>query len=164
MKPNVTHLIISTLKGESGSNPTILTCFPNDSGIKHKRIISKTLPSGAKSGDLHEYTYNGQDLIVYVSEFQQETSRNDIITLSLLLNDFTSKDTIISILRTIFTQFHFEKIKSIDELTEISKKLFHGLNSGIFNHESYSFDIQGYLNTTGMSLEKELRKVQGGLF
>jgi hypothetical protein len=164
MKPNVTHLIISTLKGESGSNPQILTCFPNDSGIREKKIISKTLPPGVRSGTLHEFIYNGQDLIVYVSEFQQETSRNDIITLSLLLNDCTSKDTIISILRAIFAQFLFEDIKDINELTAVAKKLFNGLNSGIFNHESYSFDIQGYLNTMGMSLEKELRKVQGGLF
>ena len=164
MKPNVTHLIISALKGESGSNPQILTCFPNDSGIKQKRIISKTLPSGARSGDLHEFIYNGQDLIVYVSEFQQETSRNDIITLSLLLNDFTSKEAIISILRAIFIEFHFTEIETLDELTTVAKKLFNGLNSGTFNYDSYSFDIQGYLNTTGMSLEKELRKVQGGLF
>ncbi len=103
-------------------------------------------------------------MIVYVSEFQQETSRNDIITLSLLLNDCTSKDTIISILRAIFSQFQFESIKSIDELITIAKKLYNGLNSGIFNYESYTFDVQGYLNTTGMSLSKELRKVQGGLF
>lgn len=163
MKPIVTNIIISALKGESGSNPEIHSCFPNDSGIKRDKIIEHVLPTGSRSGDVYEYTYKDQDLIVFVSELQQE-SRNDIITIGLLLNNHAEKNTVISILKTIFSEFQVDNIKVINEFADLAKKLFIGLNTGNFNYNSYSFNIHGYISTTGMSLEKELRKVKGGLF
>jgi hypothetical protein len=164
MKPIVTNLIISTLKGESGSNPEIHTCFPNDSGIKRDKIINFTLPSGSRANDISESRYKGQDLIVFVSELNQEKTRNDIVTFGFLLNNHCEVKTVISIVKTIFSDFQIEKIKDIEEFTNLGIKLFQGLNTKKFSYNSYSFDIHGYLNTTGMSLVRELRKVQGGLF
>ena len=164
MKPFVTNIIISALKGETGSNPEIHTCFPNDAGIRKEKIISQTLPTGARSGDVYEYTYRGQELVVFVSELEQDKTRNDVVTIGLLLNEHAEKNTIISILKTIFEEFQVEKIKEIDEFTNLSKKLHQGINRGNFNYDSYSFDINGYLSNTGMSLERDSRKVRGGLF
>ena len=164
MKPIVTNLIISTLKGESGSNPEIYSCFPNDSRIKREKIIDQTLPSGSRVNSVLEFRYKGQDLIVFVSELNQEKTRNDIVTFAFLLNDHAEKETIIKIVQTIISDFEIDKIKEIEEYANFGKKLFQGLNTKNFSYNSYSFDIHGYLNTTGMSLERELRKVQGGLF
>ncbi len=164
MKPIVTNIIISALKGESGSNPEIYTCFPNDSGIRKDKIITYTLPNGAKTGDLYEHTYKGQDLVVIVSELQQDNTRNDVVTISLLLNDHAEKSTIISILKTIFDEFQIEKIKEIEAFTDLGKKLHSGLNRGSFIYDSYTFDIHGYLTNTGMSIERDTRKIRGGLF
>ena len=108
MKPIVTHTIISSLKGETGSNPEIHTIFPNDSGIKIKRIESQILPSGSRSGEVHEFSHRGQDLLVFVSELKVKGRRPDIVTISALLNDYIDKTTIIGILKTIFTEIQID--------------------------------------------------------
>ncbi len=164
MKPIVTQIIISALKGESGSNPVIYTCYPNDSGIKRDKIIDLTLPSGSRAKEIIEHRYKGQDLLVFVSELKQENSRSDIVTIAFLLNDHAEKTTIINILKTIFSEYQIDMIKNLDEYSDMGKKLFQGINTGNFSYNSYTFDIHKYLDMTGMSLEKELRKVQGGLF
>jgi hypothetical protein len=164
MKPIVTNIIISKLKGETGSNPVIHTIFPNDSGIKRDKIISQTLPNGAKIGEMYDFVYKRQDLLVFVSELKIEGRRSDIVTIGLLLNDHVDKTTIKSILKTIFSEFQVNNFEGIDEFADLAKKLCNGLNSGNFSMNSYSFNIHGYLSNTGMSLEREIRKVQGGLF
>ena len=164
MKPIVTHIIISTLEGETCSNPVIHTIFPNDSGIKRDKIISHTLPHGARSGEVFDFTYRRQDLVVFVSELKIEDRRSDIVTISSLLNNQVDKTTFIAILKTIFSEFQVDIFNSMEEFADFAKKLCLGLNSGNFNMNSYSFDIHGYLSNTGLSLEKEVRKVQGGLF
>lgn len=164
MKPFVTNMIVSVLKGESGSNPEIYTCYPNDSGIKQGKIISQTLPLGSRVNDVFESRYKGQVLLVFVLELNAELSRNDIVTFAFLLNEQAEKNTIISIVKTIFLEYGCEKINTLEEFANLGRKLFHGLNTKNFSYNSYTFDIHGYLNKTGMSMEKELRKVQGGLF
>ena len=164
MKPIVTHTIISSLKGESGSNPEIHTIFPNDSGIKIKRIESQILPSGARTGEIHEFSHRGQDLLVFVSELKVEGRRPDIVTISALLNEFVDKTTIIEICKTIFIEIQVDNFAGMDDFTKLAKKLYTGLNSGNFNLDSYTFDLQGYLTEKGLSLEKEVIKVKGGLF
>ena len=164
MKPIITHILISALKGESGSNPETLTIYPNDSGIKLKRIESQILPSGARSGEVYEFTHKGQDLLVFASELKVEGRRADIVTISTLLNDYIDKTTVISILKTIFSEIQVDNFTGMDDYTNLAKELFTGLNSGNFNLNSYAFDIHGYLSNTGLSLERNERKVQGGLF
>ena len=165
MKPIITTVIISALKGESGSNPEIHTCFPNDSGIKRNKIIDQVLPTGCRNSEVYEFTYKGQDLLVFVTELNNNGSRNDVVTLSFLLNDHAEKDTIMSILKTIFSEFQVVNLEIIDELTNLAKKLYTGINShNNFQFNGYAFDIHGYLNTTGMSLERKARKVRGELF
>ncbi|MHA1111839.1 MAG: hypothetical protein ACTSRE_12100 [Promethearchaeota archaeon] len=164
MKPIITHALISSLEGETGSNPEIHTIFPNDSGIKKENIISYALPQGARSGEVHEFSYKRQDLVVFVSDLKVEGRRPDIVTISLLLNDHIDKNTIISIMKTIFSEFQIDNFKGIDEFTDFVKKLCLGFNSGNFNMNSYSFDIHGYVSNTGLSIERNARKVQGGLF
>ena len=63
-----------------------------------------------------------------------------------------------------FEEFQLEKITNIDEFTNMAKKLHLGINSGNINYNSYTFDIHGHLSNTGMSLERDARKVRGGLF
>ena len=164
MKPIVTNAIISSLKGETGSNPIINSIFPNDSGINTNKIISHTLPSGSRSGEVYEFSYKRQDLLVFVSELKIEGRRSDIVTISLLLNDNVDKTTITSIMKTIISEIQVRNFEEMNEYVDFAKKLCLGLNSGNFNMNSYSFDIHGYLSNTGLSLERNSRKVQGGLF
>ena len=164
MKPFVTQLIISALKGESGSNPEIHTCFPNDCRLKLDKLITKTLPESSRNGDVFGDSYKGQEIVVFVCELKQDKTRNDIVSISFLLNDFAEKSTIISVVKTIFTEFRMENIEEMDEFVNVAKKLFHGINKGNFAYDAYSFDIHGYLSNTGMSMERDVRKVRGGLF
>jgi hypothetical protein len=164
MKPIVTHLIVSVLKGASGSDPEIFLCYPNESGIKREKIITNTFPTGSRANDVHESRYRGQDLIVFVLELNQENKRNDIVTFAFLLNDHAEKNTILSIIKKILLEYPSESIKNLEEFTQFGKKLFHGLNTKNFSHNTFNFDIHGHLNKLGLSMEKELRKVKGGLF
>jgi len=165
MKPIVTNIIISALKGEAGSNPEIHSIFPNDNGILKENIIQHTLPTGARSTDFFDTKHNDQDLLVFVSELKCNRSRNGVVSISFLLNDNAEKNAIISVLKTIFSEFHMDKMEKIQDIVNLAKILYTSLNSKQnFQFNGYVFDIQGYLNSIGLSIEKQVRKVKGGLF
>lgn len=149
--------IVSGLEGRVGSNPKILSIFPNTLEASEETIIQKSLPHGATPDKFYEDTIGSNKILVYIFEIQNEDSRNDLASIGLVLD----KDVIIENLKPIIVQL-IEWLKSENYLTyEIIQENLPKIIEGINNKSIIVIKNQVFNVRCDAELEKKSRKVKG---
>jgi len=149
--------IVSGLEGRVGSNPKVLSIFPNTLDASEETIIQKSLPHGATPDKFYEDTIGSNKILVYTFEIPNEESRNDLASIGLILD----KDVIIENLRPIIVQL-IEWLKSENFLTykiiqEHLPKIIDGINNkGIIVIKNQVFNVR-----CDAELEEKSRLVKG---
>ena len=100
MSSTVLASIISGLEGRVGSNPKILSIFPNTLDVSEELIIQKSLPLGATPNEIYEDTLGSNKILVYTFEIPNEENRNDLASIGFVFN----QNVIIENLKSIIEQ------------------------------------------------------------
>ena len=149
--------IVSGLEGQVGSNPKVLSIYPNTLDVIEEKIIQKSLPQGATPDKFYEDNLVGYKILVYAFEIPNEDGRNDLVSLGLVLD----KDVIIENLKPIIVQL-IEWLKSENFLTyEIIQENLPKIIDGINNKSIIVIKNQVFNVRCDAELEEKSRKVKG---
>ena len=149
--------IMSGLEGRVGSNPKVLSIFPNTLNVSEETIIQKSLPNGAIPDNFYEDTIGSNQILVYTFEIPNEDSRNDLASIGLVLD----KDVIIENLRPIIVQL-IDWLKSENFLTyEIIQEHLPKIIEGINNKSIIVIKNQVFNVRCDAKLEERSRLVKG---
>jgi len=149
--------IVSGLEGQVGSNPKVISIYPNTLDVIEEKIIQKSLPQGATPDKFYEDNLVGYKILVYTFEIPNEDSRNDLASIGLVLD----KDVIIENLKPIIVQL-IEWLKSENFLTyEIIQEHLPKIIDGINNKSIIVIKNQVFNVRCDAELEEKSRKVKG---
>jgi len=149
--------IMSGLEGRVGSNPKVLSIFPNTLNVSEETIIQKSLPNGAIPDNFYKDTIGSNQILVYTFEIPNEDSRNDLASIGLVLD----KDVIIENLRPIIVQL-IDWLKSENFLTyEIIQEHLPKIIEGINNKSIIVIKNQVFNVRCDAELEEKSRLVKG---
>ncbi len=149
--------IMSGLEGRVGSNPKVLSIFPNTLDVSEETIIQKSLPNGATPDKFYEDTIGSNKILVYTFEIPNEETRNDLASIGLVLD----KDVIIENLRPIIVQLidwlRAENFLTYEIIQEHLPKIIDGINNkSIIVIKNQVFNVR-----CDAELEEKSRKVKG---
>jgi hypothetical protein len=105
------NLIICELKGSVDSNPEILSSYPIK--IKSAKLIPKFLPYASKSGDSLTSKLGKDQVITYVFSISHQGERDDLLSISLIIQGRRGAEEYIELLRHII-----DTLERYDLLTE----------------------------------------------
>lgn len=165
----VNNSMISGLEGKVGSNPRVVRIYPEDIEFTQDELITKSLPEGCKPGDLIVDEIKGRKIFVIVFEIEKATDRNDLASLSFLLEkDVVEKD--FEILTSELIDFLKKRdLLYINYLEEQLPAILSGFNEtkkikfkNLETNEDYEFDVPTIIKKKKLQLKTKARKTRGG--
>ena len=165
----VNNSMISGLEGKVGSNPRVVRIYPEDIEFTQDELITKSLPEGCKPGDLIVDEIKGRKIFVIVFEIEKATDRNDLASLSFLLEkDVVEKD--FEILTSELIDFLKKRdLLYINYLEEQLPAILSGFNEtkkikfkNLETNEDYEFDVSTIIKEKKLKLKTKARKTRGG--
>ena len=121
--------IVSGLQGHVGSNPKVLSIYPNTLKSNEETIIQKSLPNGATPDKFYEDNLGSNKILVYTFEIPNAESRNDLASIGLVLD----KDVIIENLKPVIKQMigwlKFNNLLTYEIIQDNLPKIIDGINN-----------------------------------
>ena len=149
--------IISGLQGHVGSNPEVLSIYPNTLDVMEETLIQKSLPLGATPDEFYESNIGSYKILVYIFEIPNVEGRNDLASIGFILD----KNVIAENLRPIITQM-IKWLKSENLLTyEIIQENLPKIIEGINNKSIIVIKNSVFNVSCNVELEERPRKAAG---
>ena len=149
--------IVSGLQGQVGSNPKVLSVYPNTLNANDETIIQKSLPHGATPDKFYEDTLGSNKILVYTFEIPNVECRNDLASIGLVLD----KDVIIENLKKVILQMigwlKFNNLLTYEIIQDNLPKIIDGINNkSIIGINNKVFNVG-----CNVELEERPRKAAG---
>ena len=149
--------IVSGLEGRVGSNPKVLSIYPNTLEVSEKTIISKSLPNGATPDKFYEDSIGSSIILVYTFEIPNAEIRNDLVSIGFVLD----KDVIIENLKKVITQMigwlKYNNLLTYEIIQDNLPKIIDGIN----NKSIIAIGNKVFNIGCSVELEKRPRKAAG---
>ena len=121
--------IVSGLEGRVGSNPKILSIFPNTLDASEETIIQKSLPQGANPDEFYEDTLGSNKILVYTFEIPNEEGRNDLASIGLVLDDNIIIKNLEPIIKNLIDWLKSNNLLTYEIIQENLPKIIDGINN-----------------------------------
>jgi len=123
------YAILAKLGGYIGSNPEIISSFPSVTTIGGEtEILKKCFPLGAKVGDFVEDRFNKHLVLSYIFKVQQESVRDDLFSLSVLLHKRDKIDIYKLVLKELIEILDGNRLLSEAILNQYHDIIYEGMN------------------------------------
>lgn len=131
MKESSSKIVICGLKGSVNSNPEILSSFPQlQIGVSEfPELLTKCLPFGSKMGSFIINNYKKQIVVSYTFKITQSNGRDDLASISLLLDKKQDPELFEPILKDIIELIENNNLLTDEFLTNNLEAIFHGIES-----------------------------------
>ena len=161
MSSTVLVSIICGLEGRVGSNPKIITIYPDNLDATEEYILERSLPHGALPDQFFEDKLDSRKILVYTFEIQKD-GRNDLASIGLVLD----KDVIIAnlqpIIKRLVNRLNSENLLTLEIIQESLPKIIEGLNKeSKIKIGNMIFDVKSILNEEKIELKEKSRKARG---
>ena len=122
------YSVICKLGGYVNSNPEIISAYPSLDQSIESEVLSKCFPIGSKYGDFNVDKYRKYIVLSYTFKVNQTGDRDDLFSLSVLLNKRDKTEIYMSVLKNLVDILDINGILSQDILTEYQRDIFEGIN------------------------------------
>ena len=122
------YSVICKLGGYVNSNPEIISSYPSLDQSLEAEILSKCFPLGSKYGEFIVEKYRKYSVLSYVFRINQIAKRDDLFSLSVLLNKRDKTEIYMPVLKSLIDKLDENNILTQDILTEYQKVIFEGIN------------------------------------
>ena len=129
MSSTILVSIISGLEGRVGSNPKVLSIFPNTLDAKEETIIQKSLPHGATPNEFYEDTLGYSKILVYTFEIHQEDGRNDLCSIGFVLDKNVIAKNLRPIIIKLIVWLKLNNLLTYEVIQENLPKIIDGINN-----------------------------------
>ncbi len=122
------YSVICKLGGYVNSNPELISSFPSLDQSLEAEVLSKCFPVGSKYGEFIVDKYRKYVVLSYIFRVNQTVDRDDLFSLSVLLNKRDKTEIYKPVLKTLIDILDTKDILSQDVLTEYQQVIFEGIN------------------------------------
>ncbi|MFX1277992.1 MAG: hypothetical protein ACFFA3_01150 [Promethearchaeota archaeon] len=123
------YAILAKLGGFIGSNPEIISSTPSLKSIMTEtELLSKCFPIGSKVGQFIEDKLNKYLVLSYIFKVKQERERDDLFSLSILLNKHDKIDIYKHTLKELVDILEENGLLSELILTKYHNLIYEGMN------------------------------------
>lgn len=164
MSALATLSMLSSLEGRIGSNPKLIRYYPELPNVNTNKLLSKSLPIGAESGHFYEDSLEGEPILTYIFEVENENSRADLISLSFAIDKDTIVDDLKVIIHALILGLQIQKLLSYQIIADYLPQILEGLNNqSKITIGTYTFDLPSIIHAKHMQLRVQNRKIKGGI-
>jgi len=121
--------IISGLEGRVGSNPKILSIFPNTLDVSEELIIQKLLPLGATPNEIYEDTLGSNKILVYTFEIPNNENRNDLASIGFVVEQNVIIKNLQSVIAKLIKWLESNDLLKIEIIQENLPNILDGINN-----------------------------------
>ncbi|MBY9014202.1 MAG: hypothetical protein KGD68_00780 [Candidatus Lokiarchaeota archaeon] len=122
------YSVICKLGGYVNSNPELISSYPSlDQSLKTE-ILPKCFPIGAKTGDFIVEKYRKYVVLSYIFRVNQTADRDDIFSLSVLLNKKDKTEIYKPVLQSLIDKLEQNDLLNEHVLTKNQRAIFEGMN------------------------------------
>ncbi|MFX1419436.1 MAG: hypothetical protein ACFE9N_10995 [Promethearchaeota archaeon] len=126
------YAILAKLGGFIGSNPEIISSFPNIRLLGGEReLLKKCFPIGSKVGLFIEDKFNKYLILSYIFKIQQDAERDDLFTLSILLHKHDKIDIYKHVLKELLEMLKANGLLNEAILRNYHRAIYEGINQEI---------------------------------
>ncbi len=129
MSSTVLVSIISGLEGRVGSNPKVLSIFPNTLDAKEETIIQKSLPHGATPNEFYEDILGSNKILVYTFEIPNAECRNDLASIGFVLDKNIIAENLRPIIIQLIKWLKLNNLLTYEVIQENLPKIIEGINN-----------------------------------
>jgi hypothetical protein len=122
------YSVICKLGGYVNSNPELISSYPAINAATTSEVLLKCFPIGSKYGEFVIDKYRKYVTLSYIFRVNQEVDRDDLFSLSVLLNKRDKTEIYKHVLRSLIDILDENDILSQDVLIEYQPVIFHGIN------------------------------------
>jgi hypothetical protein len=122
------YSVICKLGGYVNSNPELISSYPSLDQTSEAEILSKCFPIGSKYGEFIVDKYRKYVVLSYIFRVNQSTDRDDLFSLSVLLNRRDKTEIYMPVLKSLVDILELNGILNEDTLIEYQKEIFEGIN------------------------------------
>ncbi|MHA1718980.1 MAG: hypothetical protein ACTSWX_06970 [Promethearchaeota archaeon] len=129
MSSTVLASIISGLEGRVGSNPKILSIFPNTLDVSEELIIQKSLPLGATPNEIYEDTLGSNKILVYTFEIPNNENRNDLASIGFVVEQNVIIKNLQSVIAKLIKWLESNDLLNFEIIQENLPNILDGINN-----------------------------------
>ena len=129
MSSTVLVSIISGLEGRIGSNPKVLSIFPDTLDSKNETIIQKSLPHGAAPDEFYEDTLGSNKILAYTFEIPNAECRNDLVSIGFVLDKNIIVENLRPIIKHMIRWMKLNNLLTYEVIQENLPKIIDGINN-----------------------------------
>lgn len=159
------YSVICKLGGYVNSNPELVSSFPSLDQSLEEEILSKCFPIGSKYGEFIVDKYRKYVVLSYIFRVNQTADRDDLFSLSVLLNKRDKTEIYMPILKSLVDTLDVNGILSEDILIEYQKAIFEGINQEKdIKIENVGIDFSNIFKEIKSKILKQKPELRGNFF
>ncbi|MHA2288999.1 MAG: hypothetical protein ACXABG_09440 [Promethearchaeota archaeon] len=159
------YSVICKLGGYVDSNPELISSYPSLDTAASSEVLSKCFPIGSKYGEFVVDKFRKYVVLSYIFRVTQTTDRDDLFSLSVLLNKRDKTEIYMPVLKGLVDILDANGILTQELLIEHQQNIFEGINQEKdINIENVLIDFSNIFKEIKSKILKQKPELRGNFF
>ena len=159
--------IICKIGGHVNSRPEIIVSYPLLTILpeQENELLSKCLPIGSKIGDIIVNKYKKNTVISYIFKVEKKESRDDLFSISVLLNKKSNSEIYEEILKDFIDTLEKNSLLTENNLINYQKSIYEGFTEEAeITIDNLTINFSEIFNEIKTKLIKQKPNLKGSFF